>query len=143
MLLRALLICFLASSTFANAQSTAPKSTSTDPHAGHNMAGMGHGAPMAAMDGMGLKSSVPANGAVLKASPKAITLTLDHPMTITSLTLTNKAGQRMPLAGTIPKAAVTTLTIPVRPLAPSTYAVSWAGSGMGHAMKGGFSFTVQ
>lgn len=106
------------------------------------MAGMDHSA-MRAMTDVALKASSPADGATVHGSPSAITLTLPHPMTVESLTLTHAAGHDVPLALTLSESPVESVSVPVAGLAAGLYHVAWRAAGTDHTMSGGFSFTVQ
>lgn len=131
---------------------TAPQASApADPHAGHTMpAGSHAGHDMSAMTGMNvpaptgtaLKASSPAAGAMLDASPTEISMTLPHAMTMQSVSLTNAAGQRLPLSATLSSSAVDTVTLPVPTLPAGTYLVAWSAAGTDHTMNGTFGFMV-
>lgn len=134
----------------AQAPQSAP---AADPHAGHSMpAGSHTGHDMSAMaqgsmsvaapTGTALKASTPAAGAMLNASPTEISMTLPHAMTVQSVSLTNAAGQRIPLSATLSDAPVETVTSPVPTLPAGTYTVAWTATGTDHTMTGTFGFMV-
>lgn len=136
----------------AAAPQVAPQTTApADPHAGHSMPADAHaGHDMSAMTGMSvpaptgtaLKASSPVAGAMLNASPTEISMTLPHPMTVQSVSLTNAAGQRIPLSATLSDSAVETVTSPVPTLPAGTYTVAWTAAGADHTMTGTFGFMV-
>lgn len=136
----------------AAAPQVAPQTTApADPHAGHSMPADAHaGHDMSAMTGMSvpaptgtaLKASSPVAGAMLNASPTEISMTLPHAMTVQSVSLTNAAGQRIPLSATLSDSAVETVTSPVPTLPAGTYTVAWTAAGADHTMTGTFGFMV-
>lgn len=135
----------------ATPQAAPQTSAPADPHAGHAMpAGSHAGHDMSAMTGMNvpaptgtaLKASSPAAGAMLNASPTEISLTLPHAMTVQSVSLTNAAGQRIPMSATLSESAVDTVTSPVPMLPRGTYTVAWTAAGTDHTMTGTFGFMV-
>lgn len=131
---------------------SAPQTASpADPHAGHSMPANTHeGHDMSAMSrmsvpaptGTALKASSPAAGSMLNASPTEISMTLPHAMTVQSVSLTNSAGQRIPLSATLSDAAVDIVTSPVPTLPAGTYTVAWTAAGTNHTMTGTFGFMV-
>lgn len=89
------------------------------------------------------KTSIPADGEVLKTSPEEIVLNFDDPMRITVLKLTGPDGE-VPLARTDGMKPVEMLeATPEAPIAPGTYAIEWRGLGRdGHVMEGFVDFEV-
>lgn len=137
----------------AVASRSVPQAASAaDPHAGHSMPANAHaGHDMSTTTGMGvpaptgtpLKASSPAAGAMLMGSPRAISLTLPHAMTMDSVALTNAAGQRIPLSATLTAGPIETLTTPVPALVAGTYTVAWtASAGTNDIMAGTFAFMI-
>ncbi|MBX9614787.1 MAG: copper resistance protein CopC [Caulobacteraceae bacterium] len=131
----------VASQTAAPADPHAGHSMPADAHAGHDMSAMG-GMAVPAPTGTALKASTPAAGAMLNASPTEISMTLPHAMTVQSVSLTNSAGQRIPLSATLSDSAVDTVTSPVPTLPAGTYTVAWTAAGTDHTMTGTFGFMV-
>lgn len=118
--------------------------TTGDTHAGHKMPGMNGGGGLSTMTATGtpLRASSPAPGTMLSGSPKEISLTLPHAMTLRTLVLTNTAGQRIPLSATLPPGPVETIRTSLPTLAPGTYSVGWSAGMDGHIMAGDFGFMV-
>jgi methionine-rich copper-binding protein CopC len=88
-----------------------------------------------------LKSSVPARGATV-APPQHVMLTFDGKVRVTNLKLTN-AGKDTPLPFDRAAAPTETVHVPVQPLAPGAYTVTWTVIGEdGHPMDGRLRFTV-
>jgi methionine-rich copper-binding protein CopC len=90
------------------------------------------------------QATVPADGAVLADSPETIEMQFDSPMRITVITITNADGDDFGLARDKSLAARETFTARPESLPAGTYEVEWRGLAEdGHAMQGGFSFTVE
>ena len=114
-----------------------------DAHAGHDMSAMTPGSmSVAAPTGTALKASTPAAGAMLNAAPTEISITLPHAMTVQSVSLTNAAGQRIPLSATLSASPVETVTSSLPTLTAGTYTVAWTAAGTDHTMSGTFGFMV-
>lgn len=114
-----------------------------DAHAGHDMSAMTPGSmSVAAPTGTALKASTPAAGAMLNAAPTEISITLPHAMTVQSVSLTNVAGQRIPLSATLSASPVETVTSSLPTLTAGTYTVAWTAAGTDHTMSGTFGFMV-
>ena len=94
-----------------------------------------------------VKQSVPANGAVLAAAPREVTITFNEKLEkmFSSATLHDAAGATVSTA----KAALDTsnpavLRLPVPALKPGQYVVKWTAVGHdGHRLGGKISFTVR
>jgi methionine-rich copper-binding protein CopC len=86
--------------------------------------------------------TVPADGATVAAAPE-LSLGFDSPMVIVAFTL-ERDGEEVAverLTGMEP--ATGFRAVPAGDLAPGAYRVEWRGlSDDGHAMQGGFTFTV-
>jgi copper resistance protein C len=88
-----------------------------------------------------LKTSVPARGATV-AAPQHLMLTFDGKVRVTNLKLMN-AGKDTPLPFDRAAAPTETLHVPMQPLAPGAYTVTWTVIGEdGHPMDGRLRFTV-
>lgn len=109
-----------------------PKKTGSAQHTAHSG---GHGTM--------LKASSPANGATVSGSPKALTLTFAHPMTLKTVVLTGPDGRTTPVAvaaaGARPQS-----TVALPKLAPGAWRAAYKAIGSdGHAMTGLIRFTVR
>ena len=126
---------------------TSQAAPTADTHAGHDMSAMsqanGSGSmSVAAPTGTALRASTPSAGAMLNASPTEVSMTLPHAMIVQSVSLTNAAGQRIPLSATLSDTAVESVTSPVPTLPAGTYTVAWTAAGTDHTMTGTFGFMV-
>ncbi|MES2355533.1 MAG: copper resistance CopC family protein [Pseudomonadota bacterium] len=89
-----------------------------------------------------LEKSDPANGAVLQAVPKNITLQFGHPAKLTTLKL-NNGDKDIPVTIDLAAAASTTFVVPLPSLEKGKYQVKWSAlSGDAHVMTGVLSFTI-
>ena len=89
------------------------------------------------------EATTPADGAVLTASPPAISMAFDHPMRITLIRLTDADGAEFTVTRHDGMAPVTAFEAVPEVLSPGHYTVEWRGlSSDGHAMEGRFSFEV-
>ena len=89
-----------------------------------------------------LENSDPADGAVLQAAPKVITLKFAHPTKLTMLKL--KGGdKKIPIKIELVTTASAKFMIPMPSLEKGSYQAKWAAlSDDGHAMSGTLSFTI-
>ena len=90
-----------------------------------------------------LKASSPANGATVSGSPKALTLTFAHPMTLKTVALTGPDGKTVavPVAAAGAKAQT---SVPLPKLTPGAWRAAYKAIGSdGHAMTGLVRFTVR
>ena len=90
-----------------------------------------------------LKASSPANGATVAGSPKALTLTFAHPMTLKTVALTGPDGRTtaLPVAAS---GAKSQSTVALPKLAPGPWRAAYKAVGAdGHAMTGLVRFTVR
>lgn len=109
----------------------------------HSHAGMSaqdHAAMQASANGV---LTAPADNAMLVAAPTAFSATFPHAMSLTSLQLTNAAGQPVDVVVSSEAPPATTVTAPLPPLAPGSYSAAWAARGTdGHEMNGVVRFMV-
>lgn len=100
-------------------------------------------APTMASAHVRLVSSTPADGALLEASPKTITLKFSQAARIISITLVNAKDEKTTATG-IPKKLVEAAVVDIPTLAAGDYVVTWRGASKDmHAMSGTFKFTVK
>ena len=89
-----------------------------------------------------LKTSTPADGASLPASPQNVTLAFSEPVKVTMLQLQKVGGDKQDLKP-LPTKADATITVPAPTLAIGQYTVSWRVlSDDGHVMTGQVAFGV-
>jgi methionine-rich copper-binding protein CopC len=89
-----------------------------------------------------LKTSLPADNAVLSAAPSEIALHFSAPTRLTALTL-KKEGDAERKLGPLPKEAAADFSVPVTSLTSGKYTVSWRAVGAdNHVMSGDVHFTV-
>ncbi|TXH79443.1 MAG: copper resistance protein CopC [Thiothrix sp.] len=90
-----------------------------------------------------LKSSLPANNAMLDKAPTQLSLTFGAKVKLVALTLVNSKGGRVPLDFKPAKDMQTSFTQKLPVLAPEMYTVDWVTMGAdAHKMKGQFGFMV-
>ena len=83
------------------------------------------------------------DNATLSAAPENFTVTFSAVTGLANVTLTNATGRSIALDYTAPRAMATTFTIPLPPLAPGAYTISWRTLAHdGHVMPGAIHFTV-
>lgn len=87
--------------------------------------------------------SVPADDAVLTASPPALSFTFEHPVVLTEVQVHGPGHAAIPVAFTASATAIAAYSIPLPTLSPGAYEVHWRASGDGHAMEGTLHFTVR
>lgn len=89
-----------------------------------------------------LKSSTPANGAVVQGTPATLALTFAHPVLLQNVTLVNAAGKTTKVAVPATKAATDSYQLKLPKLGKGAYTVNWNAGGQ-HAMSGRLSFQVR
>jgi methionine-rich copper-binding protein CopC len=118
-----------------------------DPHAHHHhMAGALPASPLGPHDARFdavLPASVPQNGAMLDRSPPMLSLIFPVATTIHQVALTNAAGQRIPVAATLPTEAVTSFNSPLVRLDRGAYKLVWRGSTTDSETGGTLDFSVR
>jgi methionine-rich copper-binding protein CopC len=89
-----------------------------------------------------LEHSTPDNNAVLSVAPKSIDLSFGHPTKLVMLKLL-KGKDIIPITVDTSAADSKTFSIPLPPLTPGQYQVTWSSlSADGHPMKGVIAFTI-
>ncbi len=121
-------------------------------HAGHGAASapaidhskMGHGQMNHGEGAQGsmLKSSMPANGAVLTGSPATLALTFAHPVLLQSVTLVNAAGKTMKVPVPASSPATDSYQLKLPKLGKGAYTVNWNAGGQ-HLMSGRLAFQIR
>ena len=90
-----------------------------------------------------LESATPADNSVLTSPPTQLTLNFSEPTRLTALTLQKDGDKETKRIDALPKDPSAALSIPVAPLAPGKYVVSWRAVGDdNHLMSGTLHFTV-
>lgn len=85
----------------------------------------------------------PADGAVITASPDAISMTFDMPLRVTLITLTDQTGAEHALTRSDNMQPVSDFTAQPPQLPAGHYKLTWRGLAMdGHPMQGGFGFEI-
>jgi methionine-rich copper-binding protein CopC len=107
-------------------------------HGSMNHGQMQHGGAQNSM----LKSSTPANGAVLQGSPATLALSFAHPVVLQNVTLVNAAGKTTKVAVPATAAATDTYQLKLPKLGKGAYTVNWNAGGQ-HVMSGRLSFQVR
>jgi len=91
-----------------------------------------------------LKSSTPADQAVLTAAPKQVVLHFSEPTRLTAVTVQKDGDQNETKLSGLPKDAAAEVTLPVEIAAPGTYKLNWRAIGPdNHVMSGAIRFTVK
>lgn len=91
-----------------------------------------------------LEMSMPAENAVLKASPAEIMLHFSEATRLTALSIQKEGDKAQQSVAALPNESSAALTVPVPALAPGRYAVNWrAVGGDNHVMSGVLHFTVE
>lgn len=91
-----------------------------------------------------LKMSMPAENAVLEASPAEIMLHFSEPTRLTALSIQKDGENAQQSVAALPKDVSAALKCPLPALAPGRYAVNWrAVGGDNHVMSGVLHFTVE
>jgi methionine-rich copper-binding protein CopC len=89
-----------------------------------------------------LKKSSPADGAVITASPSNLVLNFSEAARLTALSIQKDSEPKKDLKP-LPTTAAQQISVPLPPLTPGTYLVSWrAVSDDGHVMPGTLHFTL-
>jgi methionine-rich copper-binding protein CopC len=89
-----------------------------------------------------LQKSSPVDGSVVTTSPSNLVLNLSEPARLTALSIQKGSEPKQDLKP-LPTTAAQQITVPLPPLTPGTYSVSWrALSDDGHVMPGTLHFTV-
>ncbi len=87
--------------------------------------------------------TIPADNAMLSATPQTFSATFPHAMTLKSLTLTGPASETVNVELAASPAPQTTVTTPLPTLAPGSYSAAWTATGSdGHEMNGTVRFMV-
>ncbi len=92
-----------------------------------------------------LKTAVPAVGSQVQQAPSevAITFTEGVEPAFSSIAVMNAAGQPMDAGSPHLKGGDTVLAVPLKPLPPGVYTVSWHATATDtHKTEGKFTFTV-
>lgn len=94
-----------------------------------------------------LVSSNPANGAVVTAAPRAITLRFNERVvlafTTVELTMPGHGGMKVPVRVTVARDGKTVTGVPQARLSNGDYRIAWtAASADGHRMNGNVNFKV-
>jgi methionine-rich copper-binding protein CopC len=89
-----------------------------------------------------LQKSSPADGSVVTTSPSNLVLNLSEPARLTALSIQKGSEPKQDLKP-LPTTAAQQISVPLPPLTPGTYSVTWrALSDDGHVMPGTLHFTV-
>jgi methionine-rich copper-binding protein CopC len=89
-----------------------------------------------------LQKAVPANGALVNASPAAIALTFSEAAKLTACWLQKGNGPKQKIDG-LGTTAAREISVPVPQLQPGVYVLSWRAVGEdGHVVPGQIQFTV-
>lgn len=107
-------------------------------HSKMNHGQMNHGDAQSSM----LKSSTPANGAVVQGSPATLALTFAHRVLLQNVTLVNAAGKTTKVAVPATKTATDSFQLKLPKLGKGAYTVNWNAGGQ-HAMSGRLGFQVR
>ena len=90
-----------------------------------------------------LKSSMPADKAVLTSPPKQVMLHLSEATRLTAVTIQKEGDKNETAVAGLPKQAAADVTLPVEITMPGTYKLTWrAVGGDNHVMSGSIQFTV-
>ena len=91
-----------------------------------------------------LKSSTPADQAVLTAAPKQVVLHFSEPTRLTAVTVQKDGDNNETKLSVLPKDAAAEVTLPVEIAAPGAYKLNWRAIGPdNHVMSGAIRFTVK
>jgi methionine-rich copper-binding protein CopC len=89
-----------------------------------------------------LQKSSPADGSVITTSPSNLVLNLSEPARLTTLSIQKGSEPKQDLKP-LPGTAAQQISVPLPPLTPGIYSVSWRAVGDdGHVMPGTLHFTV-
>lgn len=90
-----------------------------------------------------LKSSMPADQAVLTSAPKQVMLHFSEASRLTAVSI-QKDGDKETSIAPLPKQASADVTLPVEISGPGTYKLKWRAIGAdNHVMSGALQFTVK
>ena len=90
-----------------------------------------------------LKSSTPADQAVLATAPKEVMLQFSEPTRLTAVTIQKDGEKNETALSGLPKEAAAHVTLPVAITTPGTYKLNWRAVGPdNHVMSGSIQFTV-
>lgn len=90
-----------------------------------------------------LKSSMPADQAVLTAAPKQVMLHFSEPSRLTAVSIQKDGDKKETAVAALPKQMAADLTVPVEISGPGTYKLKWRALGKdNHVMSGALQFTV-
>ena len=91
-----------------------------------------------------LKTSEPADAAVISALPETLDLTFQNPIRLTRVALAVNGEDLTDIALGEVDGFVVEYALPLTDQGAGLYAVEWRGLGIdGHPMQGSFSFTVE
>lgn len=89
-----------------------------------------------------LKSSTPADGAMMQGGPPAFSVSFAQPTTLQSVVLTDDTGTAVPVTAAPVQTDASSATVALPALEPSTYRLTWTGLTNGAAVSGAISFMV-
>lgn len=90
-----------------------------------------------------LKSSMPADKAVLAEAPKQVMLHFSEKTRLTAVTIQKEGDKTETALSGLPKEPAADVTLPVAIAAPGAYKVNWRALGAdNHVMSGSIRFTV-
>jgi copper resistance protein C len=89
-----------------------------------------------------LQKSIPADNSAIKTSPSNLVLNFSEAARLTALSIQKAEGPKQNLQP-LPTAAAQQISVPLPPLTPGAYSVSWrVVSDDGHVMSGALHFTL-
>lgn len=90
-----------------------------------------------------LKSSVPAENAALTSAPTQLTLQFTEAVHLTSLSVQKEGEADAKKVASLPKEPSAEIKVPLAPLSPGKYIVSWRALGDdNHVVSGSLQFSV-
>ena len=91
-----------------------------------------------------LLSTHPVDGAELAEAPHQLSLVFNRPLRLVLVTLTDATGTVVTFdLQTLPSTSGENFDLPMPEIKPGDWSVSWSALGSdGHAMRGGFAFTL-
>ena len=90
-----------------------------------------------------LKSSTPADQAILAAAPRQVVLQFSEPTRLTAVTIQKEGDKNETAVSVLPKDAAASVTLPVEVSGPGAYKLNWRAVGPdNHVMSGSIRFTV-
>lgn len=87
--------------------------------------------------------SIPVDDAVLSESPPTLSLSFEHPVTLTEVTIHGPGHAEVPTGFAAATSAAPSYSIALPPLPAGAYEVHWRATGVGHDMTGTLHFSVQ